>query len=176
MLRGEIVRGSHCAGATVGQIIMLVLLALVVVKVVVVDLVGEGRPGEVIQELIDRLRYVCWRIVVGNITVSWLHLHGFCLVELGRLHIALAHEESVGVESSSLQEVTDDVFWVTLHVFTERFAFLSAGRSLSWQSWKEGPGTVAVVGALLEVSPAGAGHQHHHQPHTESHHCYYGVY
>ena len=44
--------------------------------------------------------------------MSWLQLNWllrFRLVELRRLHIGLAHEESVGVESSSLQQVANDV-------------------------------------------------------------------
>ena len=58
------------------------------------------------------LWYVCWSVVIGNITMAGLQLNGllrFRLVELRRLHIGLAHEESVGVESSSLQQVSDDV-------------------------------------------------------------------
>ena len=53
MLGGEVVGGANCAGPAVGQIVMLVLLALVVVKVVVVDLIGERSAGEVTQQLID---------------------------------------------------------------------------------------------------------------------------
>ena len=44
--------------------------------------------------------------------MAGLQLNGllrFRLVELRRLHIGLAHEESVSVESSSLQQVSDDV-------------------------------------------------------------------
>ena len=44
--------------------------------------------------------------------MSWLQLNWLLrlrLVELRRLHVGLAHEEGVGVESSSLQQVTNDV-------------------------------------------------------------------
>ena len=44
--------------------------------------------------------------------MAGLQLNGllrFRLVELRRLHIGLAHEEGVGVESSSLQQVSNDV-------------------------------------------------------------------
>ena len=44
--------------------------------------------------------------------MSWLQLNWLLrlrLVELRRLHIGLAHEEGVGVESSSLQQVANDV-------------------------------------------------------------------
>ena len=56
------------------------------------------------------LGYVCWRVVIGNIFMSWLYVHWFFrLVELGWLHVVLAHEESVHVEGSPFQEVTDYV-------------------------------------------------------------------
>ena len=44
--------------------------------------------------------------------MSWLQLNWLLrlrLVELRRLHVGLAHEEGVGVESSSLQQVANDV-------------------------------------------------------------------
>ena len=44
--------------------------------------------------------------------MSWLQLNWLLwlrLIEQRRLHVGLAHEEGVGVESSSLQQVSDDV-------------------------------------------------------------------
>ena len=53
------------------------------------------------------LGYICRRIVIRNISMSWLYVHCFfCLVELGWLHVVLAHEERVGVEGSPFQEVS----------------------------------------------------------------------
>ena len=53
--------------------------------------------------------------------MAGLQLNGllrFRLVELRRLHIGLAHEESVGVESSSLQQVSDHVSrWKKVKLF-----------------------------------------------------------
>ena len=60
-----------------------------------------------------------------------------------------------------------DLLRISLHVFTERFSFLSAGRSLAWQSWQEGAGDL-----LRQVGGDGGDgdqHQHHHQPHGDSH-------
>ena len=47
----QVVRGSSSAGT---EIVVVVLLALVVVKVVSVDLLGERHSGEVTEQLIDR--------------------------------------------------------------------------------------------------------------------------
>ena len=58
------------------------------------------------------LWYIRWSVVIGNIAMSRLQLNRLLrlrLVELRRLHIGLAHEEGVGVESSSLQQVSNDV-------------------------------------------------------------------
>ena len=44
--------------------------------------------------------------------MSWLQLNWLLwlrLIEQRRLHVGLAHEEGVGVESSSLQQVANDV-------------------------------------------------------------------
>ena len=50
----RVVVGWYCsAGAGPGEIVVVVLLGLVVVKVVSVDLVGERHAGEVTEKLID---------------------------------------------------------------------------------------------------------------------------
>merc|ERR1719471_2584762 len=55
-----------------------------------------------------------------------------------------------------------DLLRVAVHVFTERFSLLSAGRSLAWQSRYEG------ADGLLEVGRDG-GHQDGHHPQAGSH-------
>ena len=61
-----------------------------------------------------------------------------------------------------------DLLRVSRHIFTERFAFLGAGRSLPWQSWQEGAGVL-----LLQVGgDAGSGDQQDqdgHQGHGSRH-------
>ena len=50
----QVVRRSGSAGTELGEIVVVVLLALVVVKIVSVDLLGERHSGEVTEQLIDR--------------------------------------------------------------------------------------------------------------------------
>ena len=58
----QVVGGSRRAGAGVGEIVVLVLLALVVVEVVPVDLLRERHSGEVTEQLIDRSGNTKWEM------------------------------------------------------------------------------------------------------------------
>ena len=74
------------------------------------------------------LRDVGRSVVVGKIPMSRLHLNGLLrLVELRRLDITLTHEEGVGVEGPSLQQVSDDMSRQRVRGWTQSCSGLTPG-------------------------------------------------